>query len=224
LHQRAGDTGCLIPHLQELEKYGRVLPKGVIADSGYGSEENYAFLENNNVEAFIKYSTFDKEQTRAWKNQVGRIENMEYDEDLDEWICAAGKRLIFQYENKKKTENGYISHKRNYRCVDCKGCPFQESCAKGKETKKIQVSMQNQEQRKEIRERLSTEHGDKLYRKRKSDVESVYGQIKHNRQFRRFYLRGLSKTKVEWGLICIAHNLCKWASKINQNEENYQVG
>ena len=47
VHQRPGDPGCLVPHLKGVkEKLGR-LPKNVIADSGYGSEENYAlsFME-----------------------------------------------------------------------------------------------------------------------------------------------------------------------------------
>ncbi len=44
IHQRAGDPGCLIPHFNLLEKYKRPKPKCLIADSGYGSEENYAFL------------------------------------------------------------------------------------------------------------------------------------------------------------------------------------
>jgi len=65
MHQRAGNPGCLIPHLNLLEKYNRPKPKAVIADSGYGSEENYTHCEEQEIEAYIKYTTFDKEQTKA---------------------------------------------------------------------------------------------------------------------------------------------------------------
>jgi transposase len=212
LHQRAGDPGCLIPHLKVLETYNRPKPKTVIADSGYGSEENYAHCEKEEIQALIKYNTIDKETTKAWKEQIGRLENMEYDEELDEWICANGKRLIFQYESKKTSDNGYESVKRIYRCTDCRGCPFQTSCNKDKETKTVQVSIENQKQRKEVRERLSTEEGDQKYRKRKIEVEPVFGQIKYNREFNRFSHRGLSKNLTDWGLICVAHNLQKWDS------------
>ncbi|GMB09794.1 hypothetical protein B1no1_25040 [Thermolongibacillus altinsuensis] len=41
---------------------------------------------------------------------------------------------MFVYERKQKTENGYESIKRTYRCTACAGCPFQSQCAKGKET------------------------------------------------------------------------------------------
>jgi len=47
------------------------------------------------------------------------------------------------------------------------------------------------------------------YRLRKQVVEPVIGQIKQNRSYRSFLLRGLSKVRLEWGLVCIAHNLAK---------------
>lgn len=82
--------------------------------------------------------------------------------------------------------------------------------AKGKDTKTVQVSIVNQKQRKEVRDRLSSAEGDQKYRQRKIDVEPVFGQVKHNMEFKRFSLRGLSKNTTDWGLICVAHNLKKW--------------
>lgn len=211
LHQRATDTTCLIPHIEELKRHGRNVPDVIIADAGYGSEENYTYLAEQNIEAFVKYHTFDQEQKRSFAKQVGRVENMTYDEELDEFICQQGKRLIFQREKVRKTETGYESVKREYTCQECEGCPFQQVCAKGKEKKTIQLSIKNVQQRKEIREKLLSEEGRQVYTKRMAEIESVYGQIKHNRGFRRFLLRGLSKITVEWGLICVAHNLLKKA-------------
>jgi transposase len=212
IHQKAGDTTCLIPHFEIFEKYNRVKPQNVVADSGYGSEENYAFCEEKKMKAYVKYNTFEKEQKKAWTKQIGRVENMFYEEELDEWICANKKRLIFSHESKQQTSNGYTSIKRTYRCTECLGCPFQETCAKGKETKSISVSVKNQKQRKEVRERLHTKEGKELYGKRKIEVEPVFGHIKYNRFFQRFSLRGLSKNRLEWGLICVAHNLRKWTT------------
>ncbi|WP_407681749.1 transposase [Pseudalkalibacillus salsuginis] len=62
---------------------------------------------------------------------------MEYDEELDEFICANHKRLAFQAERKRTSENGYVSVQRTYRCVECIGCPFQEKCAKRRVTSLI---------------------------------------------------------------------------------------
>lgn len=215
LHQRPGDSRCLIDHMEVLKKFTKIPPK-VIADAGYGSEENYTYLEKEETMAFVKYNTFDQEQKRSWKEKIEKAENMEYDEELDEFICANGQRLIFQSESKRKSPYGHVSQIRNYTCFECKGCPFQTKCAKDKDSKTIALSMNNQKQRKEITQRLLSEDGKRLYAQRKCDVECVFAQIKHNKKMRRFSLRGLPKNTADWGLICIAHNCRKWQTAINR--------
>ncbi|MCC6264674.1 MAG: transposase, partial [Bryobacterales bacterium] len=44
---------------------------------------------------------------------------------------------------------------------------------------------------------------------RKTIVEPVFGQIKQARGIREFRLRGFERTKAEWKLICLTHNLLK---------------
>jgi hypothetical protein len=56
---------------------------------------------------------------------------------------------------------------------------------------------------------LLSERGKALRSRRPIEVESVFGRLKHNWDFRRFRLRGLEKVKIEWGLLCIAHNITK---------------
>ena len=63
----------------------------------------------------------------------------------------------------------------------------------------------------QARNNLLSEQGRLLRIQRNVEVESVFGQIKHNMRFRRFNLRGLEKVKTEWGLVCIAHNMRKLA-------------
>ena len=58
-------------------------------------------------------------------------------------------------------------------------------------------------------QRLATEHGAAAYAKRKTTVETVFGNVKANLKFRRFSRRGLDATSSEWRLICAAHNLLK---------------
>ena len=56
--------------------------------------------------------------------------------------------------------------------------------------------------------KLCTDEGKKIYSRRKVIVEPVFGQIK-NRGFRHFLLRGLEKVRGEWSLIALSHNLLK---------------
>lgn len=61
----------------------------------------------------------------------------------------------------------------------------------------------------QMRNKLRTKTGHEVYRFRKAIVEPVFGQIKEARGFRRFSMRGLSKVKAEWTLVCLTHNLLK---------------
>ena len=60
-----------------------------------------------------------------------------------------------------------------------------------------------------MREKLRSEAGADLYRRRKTVVEPVFGQIKQARGFRQVSFRGLEAVRQEWQLICLTHNLLK---------------
>jgi hypothetical protein len=60
-----------------------------------------------------------------------------------------------------------------------------------------------------MREKLRTEAGRAVYKMRKAIVEPVFGQIKEQRGFRRFSLRGKENVSREWQLVCAVSNLLK---------------
>jgi transposase len=60
-----------------------------------------------------------------------------------------------------------------------------------------------------MRRVLATEHGHAIYRQRKQTIEPVFGQTKHNREFRQFRRRGRSAVRSEWRLMAATHNLLK---------------
>jgi len=60
-----------------------------------------------------------------------------------------------------------------------------------------------------MRHKLRTEAGRAVYKRRKAIVEPVFGQIKEQRGFRRFSLRGKENVRREWRLVCAASNLLK---------------
>jgi hypothetical protein len=61
----------------------------------------------------------------------------------------------------------------------------------------------------DMRKKLRTDEGKELYQERMSTVEPVFGQMKQNRGFEEFLLRGKDKSKVEFILMCIVHNIEK---------------
>ncbi len=63
--------------------------------------------------------------------------------------------------------------------------------------------------RSQMREKLESERGRKLYAKRKITIEPVFGQIKYNRHIDGFMRRGRAAARSQWRLITAAHNLLK---------------
>ena len=216
LHQRPSDTRCLKPHLEKVKTALGKLPGTVIADAGYGGEENYAYLESENLEALVKYGTYHKEKSKAWCQDISKIDNWQYDKTEDSWTCAAGRKLVFRYESKERTDSGYEICKRHYRSESCEGCPLKSACTKSAENREVSVSLEYMRYKEQVREKLRSEEGYALAVKRMIEPESVFGQIKNNRGFRRFLLRGLPKVSLEVGWLSLAHNLLKKAA-VDQN-------
>lgn len=212
LHRRPGDPGCLIPHLEEtkVQRGGRQ-PQKAIADSAYGSEENYAYLEKEGIEAFVKYNTFHQETKPRHQPDPFAAENMPYAEAQDAFTCPNGKLLRYKTTHRHRTDNGFKSERRIYVCEECSLCPFMQQCKKTDGNRQIRVSFRLREMRAQAKEKLLSEQGTALRKQRSIDVETVFGRIKQDWGFRRFLLRGLNKVKTEWGLLCIAHNLAKLA-------------
>jgi transposase len=213
IHQNPTDTKTLKPHLESFEEEYGLLPKEITADAGYGSEENYEYLDQHHVEAYVKYSYFDKEQRGKEKAKPPfHTDNLYYNPSENCYYCPMGQKMTFIGTKTETTEAGYQKTVSRYRAQNCNGCPLKGACHKSKNNRMIEVSHRLNELKSRAKERLMSERG-KIHRsKRPVDVEPVFGIIKQNKGFRRFYLRGLNKVSIEFGLLAVAHNLKKWAA------------
>lgn len=212
IYQKAADTSVFIPFIDRVKAQLKRIPENIIADAGYGSEENYEYITKENLGNYVKYNNFDYEKTNDYKKKIFLSDHFEYDKSKDQYKCPAGQILDFNGIKKVKSENGYLSEKRIYRSESCNECPYKKLCCKSKNNRTIEVSPRLIEYKNTVRQNLESEKGIKLRSQRGVDVESVFGQIKHNNQFRRFYSRGLKNVNTEWGIISIAHNIKKMAN------------
>jgi transposase len=212
IHQNPTDTRTLIPHLQSFEQAYGFMPEEMTTDAGYGSEENYDFLEKNQVEAYVKYNHFDKEQhDNGLSKGVFHVDNLHYNKELDCYYCPMGQIMAFIGVKEEITETGYKKTLFRYQARNCSACPVRGRCFKAKGNRIIEVSHRLNELKEKARERLLSEQGVVHRKQRPVDVEPVFGMIKHNNGFRRFYLKGIDKVSIEFGLLAIAHNLKKMA-------------
>ena len=213
VHQRPGDTACMVPHLERAkEALGRV-PGKVVADAGYGSEENYEWLRREGAAAYVKHGDFFREcRNRRWREDPMRPANWPYDPGADSFECPEGRRLAFVRASVRKTGTGYEQVVCTYRCGDCSGCPMREGCFRGKDPaarRTLTVAPVQAEHRRRASALLHTPEGSRLRKRRSVDVETVFGDIKRNLGFTRFTLRGLEKVEHEWRLVAAGHNIRK---------------
>ena len=220
------DTTTLIPFLKEAEEYLKFKYKNITADAGYESEENYLFLEENNQIAFIKPANYEISKNRKYKNDIGKIDNMKYDEEGDFYTCKNDKKLVVDHIRHSKSKTGYVSEKTVYKCENCKGCSHKSECIKGnncktpleERTKVLYVSKTFNEQRKADLERIISDEG-KLYRMNRSiQVEGSFGDIKQDMQFRRYLTKGRANVLAESTLLAIARNINKLHNKIQNGK------
>lgn len=209
LHQTTADTLTLPTHVDDFKNLYAVLPENLTADAGYGSEENYHYLEENNIEAFVKYNYFHLEQKKAHKNDPFRKENLYYNAEQDCFYCPMGQKMKAIGKRKRKSDNGYEQTYSRYQTQNCQDCPMRGLCHQQKENRIIEVNHKLRKYKEQAREKLLSDLGIRHRKQRPADVEAVFGALKHNKNFRRFMLRGLKKVEIETGLLAIAHNVAK---------------
>ncbi|EDP68532.1 cassette chromosome recombinase B1 [Carnobacterium sp. AT7] len=190
------DTRTLIPFVESLD----YLPKMIIADAGYGSEENLNFLNDIGVNHLIKYNLFDKEQTRSYSSSSRNRKNWTYHSEGNYFIHPDGTNYYFNYISHKKNSSGFHQDSHVYR-------PDNPEEA---EQKAFYYNW-HYEALKEIEAtKLLSPEGSKIFARRKIEVEPVFGQVKANLGFTRFHLRGKEKIKVDIGLAFMANNFKKY--------------
>jgi hypothetical protein len=212
VHQNPGDTSTFPAHFAQFgELYGEV-PKEQVTDAGYGSEENYKLLEDNQVDAFVKHNMFHREEQGKAPAKPFAAESLHYNPQADTFTCPMGQPMRNIGTQSQETTTGFVQHVDRYRAVNCTGCPLRGACHKAEGDRTIEVNHNARRLREKAGELLRTERGVELRKKRSCDVETVFGNLKQNKGFRRFMLRGLAKVEIEVGLLAIAHNLKKMAS------------
>lgn len=213
IHSNPTDTTTLTAHLtQHKISFGK-MPKVLTADAGYGSEENYTLLEQNEVVAFVKYGMFDKEQHENYNSKYPFASNkLFYNQENDCYICPMGQQMNFIGTYTRETATGFKQTVKRYQARNCANCPLNGACHKSKGNRVIEINENLNRLKQRAFVLLNSAEGKERRKKRCFDVEPAFGNIKQNHNFRKFMLRGKEKVQIEWGLLAIAQNLRKKAA------------
>jgi len=216
LSEERSDTYTLIPMLSRLEKN---FPDGrftnIVCDAGYESEENYDYLSRGSYVSYIKPINYEAQKKRSYKKWIGRQENMEYDPERDEYICAKGRRLkAVGAKTDRNRRSRYPRALTVYQCENCSCCGFRRQCKKSKAEKQIKVSKKFISYRSASLSNITSDKGITLRINRSIQVEGAFGMLKEDYGFRKFLTRGKSNVFVECLLMCFSYDINKLHNRI----------
>ncbi len=217
IYQSPGDTLTMIPFYNSFhDRYGK-FPQVGVADSGYGSEENYAFMEDAAIEAYVKYNMFHREMRMHHEPGPFERQSLHYNEEDDYYVCPMGQHMTPVATTRTTTPNGYVSETVRYRARRCEGCPLRGSCFKGSGDRTIEVNHRLVRYRQQAKERLTSDQGLEYRGRRCIEPEATFGQIKYDSQYKRFRHIGKDKVTMDFAFMAIAHNIKKMCSVMRKN-------
>jgi transposase len=211
LHQNPTDTTTLSKHLESYHTLYKHYPQVLVADAGYGSEENYLLLAKHKIEGYIKHNQFDREQ-RSKMVDWFKSDKLEYHKKKDIVYCPIGEPMKRIGTSTHITANGFKQTLARYQPSKCKGCPVRDVCHDQKGNRIVEINHRLRKLKQQANAKLKSEKGIAYRKKRPADIEPVFANLKHNKNFKRFMLKGLNKVEIETGLLAIAHNLAKMAA------------
>ena len=197
------------PFLDKYRKRHGKQSKCVTADSGYGSEENYEYMEMEEMVGYVKYNWFHKEQHKPFKEDVFNQANFYYNRDEDYYVCPMGQHMNPCGQRQTKSGSDYVSVITLYRAQRCEGCPLGSLCKKAKGNRTIYVNHKLNAYKKEAFLLLTSEEGMKHRSQRPIEPEAAFGQMKEDMHYKRFRHFGKDKVYMDIGLFGIGFNLKK---------------
>ena len=176
--------------------------RNCVADTGYSSGENYAFLETEGLRSYIPpHGTYK-----------GGPQGFEYHKEGDYWICPEGEHVTFR---KQKLEKGTLKNYYFTRTSQCKECPIKASCLGKSKEKRISITAYREEyERNNVR--VNSRRGIYMKSKRQSTVEPVFGTLTQFMGLRKINTIGIDGANKVMHLSAIAYNLKKYLKFITK--------
>ena len=201
--QSRTDIKDFIPLLNVYYSFYGFYPKAICADSGYGSLENYSYLDKYNIKNFVKYV--------SWQGNVSGSNPSQYRLNDDETITCLNGNVGY------KDKTNWHHRKANstfYKVTGCNNCAFKQYCKryiknKDEDFKIFEVVIELQKYIQQAEENLLSVEGIEMRVNRSSQVEGAFGVIKQDFQYERFRRRSLAKVSCEFMLVCLGYNIRK---------------
>ena len=167
----------------------------LLADAGYSSGENYAFLEQQGITSYIP-------QHGTYK---GGPDGFTFHKDGNYWECTQGRKVTF---HKQREVKGTLQDHYYTKRSDCKDCPLKAQCIGKSYEKKIAITVYAEEYKRNNK-RVKSKYGRLMKKKRQSTVEPVWGTLTQFMGLRKINTIGIGQANKAVQMAACAYNLKK---------------
>lgn len=141
IHQNTTDTNTLTSHTEQHINLYNEAPESITADAGDGSKQNYQYLENKEIEAFVKHNQFDRLQHKTTQQKHPfTADKLHHNAAGDYYVCPMGQHMNYMGAYSKITAAGYKQEVKKYRTGNCGGCPLRGVCHQSKGNRMIEIN------------------------------------------------------------------------------------
>lgn len=218
----ANDMGSFEATVEKYKEMYGTYPKGVCADAGYGSKNNYKFCDRNSITPYIKYPSYEKEQKK--RTEKNKFRSIQFERDENHMpICPAG--YVFEIEKMyiRNDENQIPETFIMTRNMHCQDCPMKSKCTKAKNGRTMKIDLTLEAQKSKVRNLLSSEDGKQIMRNRSIQSEGAFGILKEDYGFDCLSRRGETGVKIEVYSASIGFNIRKYhKAKIMMKEKEIE--
>ena len=168
-----------------------------MADTGYSSGENYAFLEREGIRSFIPpHGTYK-----------GAPNGLSYQKEGNYYLCTNNKKLL--YKGIKRNGKGLKVNQYATMRKDCVDCQFKTECIGKSFEKRVHITYYKPEYERAIG-RINSKEGRYMKKKRQSTVEPVFGTLTQFMGLRKVYTKGIKQAHKIMLMAAVAYNLKKY--------------
>jgi len=202
--------------------------KEFTADSNYHSFNSLTVCKDEKLDAYIPDIQFRKRNERfahqeRFKGGVhGRqrpdakpgiftASEFSFDASKQVYLCPQGKELTCHAHNQVNRYRTYDVY--HARVEDCAACPLRSRClSKSTASRRylsIQVDTEQPNPIDDMKAKIDSEQGKRIYARRLGIVEPVFANICVQKHMNRLTLRSKLKVDIQWMMFALVHNIGK---------------
>lgn len=198
------DIDDFIPINEQFYRLYQCFPLNECADAGYGSLDNYSYLDKHHIGNYVKHQSFEGNKSASNPDCYHLLNN-------DKIVCLnglIGEEVILENRHHRKKESVFYKVEG---CLHCNWMPFCKRYMRrwDEDFKIFEVVKKLERYKYQSQDNLCSPKGIELRVNRSIQVEGDFGIIKQNYGYTRVRRRGIDKVTTEIMLTALGLNIAK---------------